>query len=114
MVLSASNGPPGWAEPILAWAERQAVWEWANLPRWDLHHLPSLPTLSPQELSDPPHRACVQASKVQELGSIPKSLEVYEIFQIGMKTLDKQYTQKKKESLEQKNIQIQIKNSILE
>ena len=30
-------------------------------------------------------------------------------FQIGMKTLDKQYTQKKKkESLKQKNIQIQI------
>lgn len=43
MVLSASNGPPGWVEPILAWAERQAVWEWANLPRWGLHHLHFLP-----------------------------------------------------------------------
>lgn len=86
MVLSASNGPQGWAEPILARAEVDAHLRVGIYPQVGLHHLLSPSILSPRELSDPPHRVRVHASKAQEFGSIPKSLEVYEIFQIGMKT----------------------------
>jgi hypothetical protein len=75
MALSASNGPPGRAGQILVWAERYGLLRGNSSPQVGL--IPPPFSL---------HRACALASKAQELGSIAKSLEAYEIFQIGMKT----------------------------
>lgn len=73
MALSASNRPWGQAGQIVARAEG-CPHESSGCPQGGSHSLPV-------------HlRSMCAASKAQELGSIAKSLEAYEIFQIGVRT----------------------------